>query len=417
MARSGARAVARPRAERRRARESERGPHRRTEYSGGRRGHVLPEAASQAKWVFVFLALSFAVGFASSASAAAGRPRRQPPGQLGGTSGPVRQGRAEEDRQGRPRRVQGAGRRVSAGRTSRQAITAGEQYLKARPKDYEYMSTVAATTRAARRKQRDEATAVQDAVTASTAARHSRRPRQSKLGRALGTPRIDQELTDRREPEADRALLGNPGQATPGDAALRAGGRGNSPKDVLVLQLLLANSAYQSRDNQAAIDASRRVIKLAPGTQEARRRASSSSSSRLRPRPSRLVRLSPPVGGSMNFDVQDREGRRLDVRDRARGEVDLYTAPEFKQQLLEVIAKGAKDVIVDFSNTTFIDSTTLGVLVGGVKRLRVTGRPAVSRLQRPEHHEDLRDHRARPCLHDPSDPRRGLAKAGASAQS
>jgi anti-sigma B factor antagonist len=52
------------------------------------------------------------------------------------------------------------------------------------------------------------------------------------------------------------------------------------------------------------------------------------------------------------------------------GEVDLYTAPEFKQQLLEVIGQGGKQVIVDFSNTTFIDSTTLGVLVGGVKRLR-----------------------------------------------
>jgi len=52
------------------------------------------------------------------------------------------------------------------------------------------------------------------------------------------------------------------------------------------------------------------------------------------------------------------------------GEVDLYTAPEFKQQLLEVIGNGGKDVVVDFSDTTFIDSTTLGVLVGGVKRLR-----------------------------------------------
>src|SRR6187397_205123 len=52
------------------------------------------------------------------------------------------------------------------------------------------------------------------------------------------------------------------------------------------------------------------------------------------------------------------------------GEVDLYTAPEFKQELLDAIGKGAKEVVVDFSNTTFIDSTTLGVLVGGVKRLR-----------------------------------------------
>jgi anti-sigma B factor antagonist len=52
------------------------------------------------------------------------------------------------------------------------------------------------------------------------------------------------------------------------------------------------------------------------------------------------------------------------------GEVDLYTAPEFKQELLDAISNGAKEVVVDFSKTTFIDSTTLGVLVGGVKRLR-----------------------------------------------
>ena len=55
------------------------------------------------------------------------------------------------------------------------------------------------------------------------------------------------------------------------------------------------------------------------------------------------------------------------------GEVDLYTAPELKTQMLQVIANGANDVVVDFTNTTFIDSTTLGVLVGGVKRLREKG--------------------------------------------
>jgi anti-sigma B factor antagonist len=52
------------------------------------------------------------------------------------------------------------------------------------------------------------------------------------------------------------------------------------------------------------------------------------------------------------------------------GEVDLYTAPEFKQQLIDAVAEGAKHVVVDLSATTFIDSTTLGVLVGGVRRLR-----------------------------------------------
>ena len=72
----------------------------------------------------------------------------------------------------------------------------------------------------------------------------------------------------------------------------------------------------------------------------------------------------------MNFDVQTEKVDDSTYVIALGGEVDLYTAPEFKQQLLDVIAKGAKDVVVDFTRTTFIDSTTLGVLVGGVKRLR-----------------------------------------------
>ena len=72
----------------------------------------------------------------------------------------------------------------------------------------------------------------------------------------------------------------------------------------------------------------------------------------------------------MNFDIKT-EQLEGDVHVISlAGEVDLYTAPEFKAQLLDVIGRGAKHVIVDFTDTTFIDSTTLGVLVGGVKRLR-----------------------------------------------
>ena len=72
----------------------------------------------------------------------------------------------------------------------------------------------------------------------------------------------------------------------------------------------------------------------------------------------------------MNFDITTEQLDDTRYVISLAGEVDLYTAPEFKQQLLEVIAQGAREVIVDFTNTTFIDSTTLGVLVGGVKRLR-----------------------------------------------
>jgi anti-sigma B factor antagonist len=75
----------------------------------------------------------------------------------------------------------------------------------------------------------------------------------------------------------------------------------------------------------------------------------------------------------MNFDIKTEELANDTYVIALTGEVDLYTAPEFKQQLLEVIGQGAKEVVVDFSDTTFIDSTTLGVLVGGVKRLRPNG--------------------------------------------
>ena len=75
----------------------------------------------------------------------------------------------------------------------------------------------------------------------------------------------------------------------------------------------------------------------------------------------------------MNFDIKTERQEDHGYVIALAGEVDLYTAPEFKQQLLDVIGEGAKHVVVDFSETTFIDSTTLGVLVGGVKRLRPAG--------------------------------------------
>ena len=75
----------------------------------------------------------------------------------------------------------------------------------------------------------------------------------------------------------------------------------------------------------------------------------------------------------MNFGIQTEKLSDEAYAISLSGEVDLYTAPEFKQQLLELVGQGAKDVVVDFTETTFIDSTTLGVLVGGVKRLRPNG--------------------------------------------
>jgi anti-sigma B factor antagonist len=55
------------------------------------------------------------------------------------------------------------------------------------------------------------------------------------------------------------------------------------------------------------------------------------------------------------------------------GEIDLYTAPQLKEHLQAVVEAEKPRVIVDLSETAFIDSTTLGVLVGAMKRLRARG--------------------------------------------
>jgi anti-sigma B factor antagonist len=55
------------------------------------------------------------------------------------------------------------------------------------------------------------------------------------------------------------------------------------------------------------------------------------------------------------------------------GEVDVYTAPLLRDQIRELAAKGAVHLIADLGQVDFLDSTGLGVLVGGLKRLREAG--------------------------------------------
>jgi len=55
------------------------------------------------------------------------------------------------------------------------------------------------------------------------------------------------------------------------------------------------------------------------------------------------------------------------------GEVDVYTAPMLRDQIRELSAKGAVHLIADLGRVDFLDSTGLGALIGGLKRLREAG--------------------------------------------
>ena len=52
------------------------------------------------------------------------------------------------------------------------------------------------------------------------------------------------------------------------------------------------------------------------------------------------------------------------------GEIDVYTAPKLRDKISELVSSGAYDIVVDMQQVEFLDSTGLGVLVGGLKKVR-----------------------------------------------
>jgi anti-sigma B factor antagonist len=52
------------------------------------------------------------------------------------------------------------------------------------------------------------------------------------------------------------------------------------------------------------------------------------------------------------------------------GEIDVYTAPTLREHLSDLVADGRHHLILDLEGVQFLDSTGLGVLVGGLKRVR-----------------------------------------------
>ncbi len=52
------------------------------------------------------------------------------------------------------------------------------------------------------------------------------------------------------------------------------------------------------------------------------------------------------------------------------GEIDVYTAPKLRDKITELVADGVYQIVIDMEAVEFLDSTGLGVLVGGLKKVR-----------------------------------------------
>ena len=53
-----------------------------------------------------------------------------------------------------------------------------------------------------------------------------------------------------------------------------------------------------------------------------------------------------------------------------QGEIDMYTAPRLRELLINLVSKGSYQLVVNLDKVGLLDSTGLGVLVGGLKRVR-----------------------------------------------
>ena len=73
---------------------------------------------------------------------------------------------------------------------------------------------------------------------------------------------------------------------------------------------------------------------------------------------------------SMNLKVTPRS-----VQDNVQaldleGEVDVYTAPLLRQEIMDQVDNGSPHLLVNLEKVEYLDSTGLGILIGGVKRAK-----------------------------------------------
>ena len=78
-------------------------------------------------------------------------------------------------------------------------------------------------------------------------------------------------------------------------------------------------------------------------------------------------------GPSMNLIINSRKKSETSIVLNIEGEVDVYTSPQLKQEIVNVSKSGVKHLAINLAKVEYLDSTGLGVLIGGLKRFREVG--------------------------------------------
>lgn len=84
----------------------------------------------------------------------------------------------------------------------------------------------------------------------------------------------------------------------------------------------------------------------------------------------------------MNLSITEQRESNQSIRLVVAGEIDVFTAPKLREKLLPLCEQG-ETVIVDLSDVNYIDSTGLGVFVGGYKiQLTASGKMILTGVNR-----------------------------------
>lgn len=72
----------------------------------------------------------------------------------------------------------------------------------------------------------------------------------------------------------------------------------------------------------------------------------------------------------MTIEVTERNGVKIIV---LSGEIDMYTSPALRKELLSLVKRKATPLLVDFNEVSYIDSSGIATFVEALKGMMVFG--------------------------------------------